>query len=88
MGKDEIFPVLRVLDQFLEHTLIQGMAGLVDHEMSDHGATQNSQVAYEVQDFVPDEFILVSKTVFIQNSEVIDDDGIVQRAAHGQTVRS
>ena len=88
MVENEIFPMIRALDQFLEHPLIQGMAGFVDHEMSDHRASQNSQIADEVQDFVPHEFILVPETVFIQNSEIIDDDGVVQRTAHGQAVGS
>ena len=52
---------------------------------ADDRGTDQIEVADEVKHLVADELVAVTQTAFVQNMVAADHDGIVQRAAPGQT---
>ena len=46
--------------------------------------TQQVQISHCIEDLVFDEFVLVAQSIFIQNSVIIDNNGVIQTAAQCQ----
>ena len=54
-------------------------------EAADQWATQKIEISDRVENLVLDELVTVAKTVIINYTKVIHDDGVVQTAAPGES---
>src|SRR5205814_10678620 len=71
--------------QRLAHQLlVERVAGLHRNEMSDDRHPEKRQIANRVEDFVADEFIRKAQPFGVQDVEIVDDDGVLERPAAGQ----
>src|SRR5690606_14112197 len=68
--------------------VVQRVPGLVALELADQAVTQQIEVANGVEDLVLDELIFVTKTIFIEHIELIDNDGVVHAATQRQVLRT
>ena len=59
---------------------MQAVPTSMRNEMADQGIPHQRHVADDIQDLVPYELVIETKTV-VQHAGVPDDDGIFQRAA-------
>ena len=66
---------------------VQGVSGTVAFKLADEAETEQVQVADGVQHLVLDEFILVPKTVLVDDPVVVNNDGIVDTATKGKVLR-
>ena len=60
------------------------MTGLKRRVLPHNTVPEQIQIADGIKNFVGDEFIRIAKTIFVENSIVVEDDGVVHAAAQGQ----
>src|SRR5512135_2065165 len=78
--------MLWAVHEFADHLRVQGMSGFVRYDMSDDWHTYEREVADEVEDLMPHEFVLVPQTFLVQHCVLTKDHGVVHGAAFGKAV--
>ena len=80
------FPTFPPLAKLCEKNVIKGVSRFIDDEVSNNRHPQEVKVADEVEYFVADKLVSVTKAVRVEHSKVIQDDGIIQRAPLGKAI--
>ena len=75
------------MQKLTHHLRVQGVSGLVCHNVPDDRHAREGEIADEVEDLVPDELILVPEAFFVQHRIPGKGHGIVQGSPLGQAVR-
>jgi len=71
---------------FLRSWWFKAWPDFLDHKVADHRATQYCQIPDEIKNLVPHKFVLVPQSIFVEDPEVIDHNGVVQGTAKSQAV--
>ena len=64
--------------ELLQKAIVQGMPRLMHLKIADHTHPRQSQIAHKIQDLMSDTFVGVTEAVPIQNTVVVEHNGIVK----------
>ena len=82
--ESDFLPGIRVLDQFPQQLVVQGMPRFVAAERTDQAVAEQVQIAYGVQDLVFDKLVLVAQAVLVQDAVIVHGNRVVQAPSQRQ----
>ena len=80
------FPTGFLVYEPFQQSMVQRVSGLMCHNVTDKGHSQQRKVADTVQHLVADKLIFIAKPFLIQYLVVVDDHGIIQRTSSGESI--
>ena len=64
--------------EFFKKSVVELMAGFVDHQMAQDRHTEKRKITQAIKDFVANELVRIAQSIFVDDTVVVDDNRIVQ----------